>query len=82
MPPTEYRTVDIDGHFAAELRGVPLPVLVGARGWRAHNVPAIPHHRRKYVVVGRSVNDPIDWLVNTHPRKECSCLRQLTTLAL
>jgi hypothetical protein len=20
MPPTEYRTVDIDGHFAAELR--------------------------------------------------------------
>ncbi len=69
MPHSECRTVDIDGYFA-ELRGVPLPVLVGARGWWAHNVPAILHHRRKDVVVGRSVNEPIDKFVNTHPRKE------------
>src|SRR5436305_1385849 len=45
-------------------------------GRRAHSVPVVLHHSRNDVLVGRSVNDPIDWLVDTHPRKERSCLRQ------
>jgi len=33
-------------------------------------VPAIPHHRIKYVVVDQSANDYVDRFANTHPRKE------------
>ena len=57
--------------------GGPDDASLGMLWHKLSELPAIPHHRRKEVVVGRSVNDPIDWLVNTHPRKECSCLRQL-----
>src|SRR5258707_10150777 len=49
-------------------------------GRRAHCVPVVLHHSRNDVLVGRSLNDPVDWLVDIHPRKERSCLRHLLPL--
>ena len=34
-------------------------------------MPVVLHHSRNDVLVGRSVNDPIDGLVDTHPGKAC-----------
>src|SRR5258707_3981606 len=51
-------------------------------GRRAHCVPVVLHHSRNDVLVGRSVNDPVDWFVDTHPRKVLSCLRQPPPLPL
>src|SRR5437016_1020189 len=40
-------------------------------GRRAHCVPIVLHHSRNSVLVGRSVNGPMDRLVDTHPGKAC-----------